>query len=158
MVCMSAGACLWTQTSLQWQQASFHVKFSWVLMNYCESTPLRSVRHCALNFVLRIYDVGSICCLFDSQLESLHLCTWTNLYFGIVKRECKSCAQYQARSELRFWRGAEVDKVQNPKQLYVINLVKIRKIGNFWQRLKKLVIFLVRRRRKLRFFAKFLEP
>ena len=31
----------------------------------------------------------------------------------------------QARSELRFWRGAEVDKVQNPKQLYAINLGKI---------------------------------
>ena len=26
----------------------------------------------------------------------------------------------QAHSELRFWRGAEVDEVQNPKQLYVI--------------------------------------
>ena len=37
----------------------------------------------------------------------------------------------QARSELRFWRGAEVDKVQNPKQLYVINLGKVRKIVSF---------------------------
>ena len=37
----------------------------------------------------------------------------------------------QARSELRFWRGAEVDKVKNPKQLYVISLGKVRKIVNF---------------------------
>ena len=37
----------------------------------------------------------------------------------------------QARSELRFWRGAEVDKVQNPKQLYVISLVKVEKNVNF---------------------------
>ena len=26
----------------------------------------------------------------------------------------------QARSELRFWRGAEVDKVKNPKQFHVV--------------------------------------
>ena len=43
----------------------------------------------------------------------------------------------QARSELRFWRGAEVDKVQNPKQLYVINLGKIRKI-QFFTKLEKI--------------------
>ena len=40
-------------------------------------------------------------------------------------------ALMQARSELRFWRGAEVDKVQNLKQLYVINLAKVRKIVSF---------------------------
>ena len=40
---------------------------------------------------------------------------------------------FQARSELRFWRGAEVDNVQNPKQLYVINLEKVRKLVSFWQ-------------------------
>ena len=37
----------------------------------------------------------------------------------------------QARSELRFWRGAEVDKVKNPQQLFVINVGKVRKIVNF---------------------------
>ena len=39
--------------------------------------------------------------------------------------------QNQARSELRFWRGAEVDKVQNPKQLYVRILGKVGKIVIF---------------------------
>ena len=42
-----------------------------------------------------------------------------------------SAVPTQARSELRFWRGAEVDKVKNPKQLYVINLGKISKIARF---------------------------
>ena len=37
----------------------------------------------------------------------------------------------QARSELRFWRGAEVDKVKNPKHLFVISLEKVRKSVNF---------------------------
>ena len=37
----------------------------------------------------------------------------------------------QARSELRFWRGAEFDKVKNPKQLYTINLEKARKFVSF---------------------------
>ena len=60
----------------------------------------------------------------------------------------------QARSELRFWRGAEVDIVQNPKQLYVIK-GKVRKIVSFCQRLKKLVILLLRRRQKLRFLRNF---
>ena len=38
------------------------------------------------------------------------------------------CGIIQARSGLRFWRGAEVDKVQNPKQLYAISLEKVLKI------------------------------
>ena len=42
-----------------------------------------------------------------------------------------SAVPTQARSELRFWRGAEVDKVLNPKQLYVTNLEKVRKIVSF---------------------------
>ena len=61
----------------------------------------------------------------------------------------------QACSELRFQRGAEMDKVQNPKQLYVIYLVKIRKIVNFCQCLKKLVVFCCAAGKKL-LFAKFL--
>ena len=48
-----------------------------------------------------------------------------------------------------------MDKVQNPKQLYVINLGKVRKMVSFCQRLKKLVILPVRRRRKLRFLRIF---
>ena len=37
----------------------------------------------------------------------------------------------QARSELRFWRGAELDKVKNPNQLYTLILGKTRKFVSF---------------------------
>ena len=86
------------------------------------------------------------------------------IFFIIFNRILSSCLsrfqisnplRSQARSELRFWRGAEADKVKNPKQLYVINLGKVRKMISFCQRLKKLVILPVHRRRKLRFLRNF---
>ena len=43
----------------------------------------------------------------------------------------------QARSELRFWRGTEVDEVQNPKQLSVINLGIEEKYCQFFITLEK---------------------
>ena len=61
----------------------------------------------------------------------------------------------QARSELRFWRGAEVDKVQNPKQLCVINLGKVKKICQFLTTLEKICNFSGARRPKLRFLRNF---
>ena len=61
----------------------------------------------------------------------------------------------QARSELRFWRGAEVDKVQNPKQLCVINLGKVKKICQFLTTLEKICNFSGARRPKLRFLRIF---
>ena len=57
----------------------------------------------------------------------------------------------QARSEPRFWRGAEVDKVKNPKQLYVISLGKVRKIFSFGK-------FAGALQAKITIFAKFLAP
>ena len=76
---------------------------------------------------------------------------------------------WQARSELRFWRGAEVDKVKNPKQLFLINLGKVRKsvtfgnfagapqakitiFGKFWHLGLKFKGFLCERRRRERKF------
>ena len=74
---------------------------------------------------------------------------------GVAALLCTVAILFQARSELRFWRGAEAYKVKNPKQLYVINLGKVRKMVSFCQRLKKLAILPVRRRRKLRFLQNF---
>ena len=75
--------------------------------------------------------------------------TWIHIR---IRTKTRPFTKLQARSELRFWRGAEVDKVYNTKQLYVrINFGKVRKIVSFWQRLKKIVILLVRRRQKLWF-------
>ena len=47
-----------------------------------------------------------------------------------------------------------MNKVKNPKQLYAISLVKVRKIVSFGQHLEKIGILLVRHRRKLRLFLR----
>ena len=75
--------------------------------------------------------------------------TWIHNY------TLSTASHIQARSELWFWRGAEVDNVQEPKQLCDIYLGKIRKMVSYWQCLKKLVLFLVRRRQKIRFLRNF---
>ena len=61
----------------------------------------------------------------------------------------------QARSELRFWRGAEVDKVQNPKKRCVINLGKV-KMGQFLTTLEKICNFSGAPQAIIAIFAKFL--
>ena len=80
----------------------------------------------------------SIQCYRDICLTSATICAaWACCFVSTPGgyRRCYSPAReaVQARSELRFWRGAEVNNVKNPTQLYVVSLGKVRKIVNFWQ-------------------------
>ena len=122
-----------------------------------------------VSYNLNVFHVKTLCCSWRSQ--KTWTMTWVNCCSSLNRSATDLCFtqwcftssaavslfEYiiQARSELRFWRGAELDKVKNPKQLYTIVLGKARKFVSFSQYLQKSGILLVRRRQKLRILQNF---
>ena len=53
---------------------------------------------------------------YKQQMHNLSVFTCVNFSVFLYT----NCVLAQARSELRFWRGAELGKVKNPKQIYTI--------------------------------------
>ena len=101
---------------------TWHISFH----NFSSLSVSLWIRTCCMVIWLPVAQRGGNVCSIERQIC---MSTQTGDIWSL-------CRVKQARSELRFWRGAEVDKVQNPKQLYVINLAKVRKMVSFWQRLK----------------------